>query len=69
MSGEMIAVSVYCRRCDRLVPLSDCVVLDPEVSAGLPTDQLPEVIHTRKHRPCKGRIYLPGRASLNADSL
>lgn len=53
---------VYCQRCRKLVPLTECVVIDPEAYAGLPTDQLPDIIHTRKHRRCKQRIYLPGRA-------
>lgn len=54
--------AIYCLRCAKLVPLEECVVIDPDVSAGLPTDQAPEHIHVRKHRRCKGRIYLPGRA-------
>lgn len=54
--------TVYCQRCRKLVPLIECVVIDPEAHAGLPTDQLPDIIHTRKHRKCKARLYLPGRA-------
>lgn len=53
---------VYCRRCRKHVPISECVVIDPDISAGNLSDQLPVTIHVRKHRRCKERIWLPGVA-------
>lgn len=60
--SESPATLVFCDRCARLVPLTECVVVERDVAPGLPTDQLPEHIHVRKHRRCKRRLYLPGRA-------
>lgn len=54
------ATVIFCDRCRELVPLKDCPVISYDVGAGLPTDQMPEHIHVRKHRQCKRRIYLPG---------
>lgn len=63
MSTEQPAM-LYCERCNKVVPLLECAILDPEVGAGLPTDQTPDRIHVLKHRRCKWRIFLPGRAPL-----